>query len=266
MRAVILAAGSGRRLRPVVGPWPKCLARLGGRTLLERQLDTLRACGIDEVSVVAGYRHEAVAAICDGAADIVLNPDHATTNSLYSLWLAREALAGGFVVLNSDVLFDAPLLARLLDSRHDDALLVAMREPGVRYSDEEMKVQVVDGCVAAIDKALPDAQADGENVGIAKFGPAGAAALCGQLDAIVARGELREWLPRAFDGFCRRRPLHVVDTAGRPWIEIDFPEDYTRACREVLPALAPGRHSAARPPRVTHDVPAITFGRILHRV
>jgi hypothetical protein len=54
---------------------------------------------------------------------------------------------------------------------------------------------------------------------------------------LIAEGGARSWLPAAFAAFCRRRPLHIVDSRGFPWIEIDFPEDYWRACTDVLPAI-----------------------------
>ncbi len=142
---------------------------------------------------------------------------------------------------------------------------MAAREPGTRYSGEEMKVQVWDGCVAAIDKALPDADSDGENVGIVKFGAEGAALLLAEADALIAQGAVRDWLPRAFAAFCRKRPLHVIETAGLPWIEIDFPADYARACTDVLPAIHATEIVAARSARVEHDAVS-TFGRMFHRV
>lgn len=266
MRAVILAAGSGSRLRSVVGLRPKCLAQIGDCTLIERQIRQLRAAGVERITAVLGYGKEDVEQVCGDDLEVIHNPDHASTNSLYSLWLARDVLADGFVVLNCDVLFHPALLERLLQSRHENALLMAPRAPGVVYSDEEMKVEVRNGCVAAIDKALAEAQADGENVGIAKFGREGAAVLGAQLDHLVAAGAVRDWLPRAFAAFSRVLPLHVVETATYPWIEIDFPDDYARACRDVLPALTADEPPAADPPRVPDDAIAITFGRMLHRV
>lgn len=264
-RAVILAAGSGSRLRTVVGPYPKCLASVGERTLIERQLDALRAHGISAITVVVGYRRDALEPVCGRDVHFVYNPDYASTNSLYSLWLARDLLSDGFVVMNSDVLFHPHLLTRLLTSSHEDALLVAAREPGVSYSDEEMKVHVRDGCVAAIDKGLEDTLADGENVGIAKFGAEGAGVLLRHADELVSAGGVREWLPRAFHAFSQQRPLHVIDTDGYPWIEIDFPEDYARACQETLPAII-ANEVPGRTPRVSHDVVTPTFGRVYHRV
>jgi len=263
MRAVILAAGRGGRLRGVAGARPKCLARVGARTLIERQIQALRACGADEIAVVAGYRAAEVRAACGAGIDVVHNARYASTNSLYSLWLARHLLTAGFVVLNADVLFHPQLLADLLSARYDDALLMAARHGDAPFSEEEMKVQVRRGCVVDIDKQMAGSQADGENVGIAKFGSDGAAVMVALLNEIVAGGGIREWLPRAFAAFAERRPLHVVDTRGFPWIEIDFPEDYWRACSEVLPAIE-GAAAAAAPPAAVRT--SEQLGRTLRHV
>jgi choline kinase len=220
-----------------VGERPKCLARVGDRTLLERQLHALTELGIGPVTVVAGFCSAEVERVCPSGVEIVINHSHAETNSLYSLWLARHVLVDGFVVLNCDVLFHPQLLADLISSRYDDALLTCARGPSGPYSDEEMKVHVRRGLVQAIDKTLADEMSDAENIGIGKFGSDGAGLLIQELDRYVNAGDVRAWAPRAFDAFSRLRPLHAVDSRGLPWIEIDFPEDYWRACSEVLPAI-----------------------------
>ena len=246
MRAVILAAGRGHRLRDVTGDRPKCLARLGGGTLLARQIRSLSACGIEAIAVVAGFRAGDIRAACGPEVELVVNPAYASTNSLYSLWLARHLLTEGCVVLNGDVLFHDQLLWDLLTARDEDALLMAARR-GAVYSDEEMKIRVRAGCVAEIAKTLDPADADGENVGIAKFGVDGARRLVEALGEVLAGGGVRDWLPRAFAAFARRRPLHVVETRGYPWTEIDVPEDYWRACADVLPAIVTLEAARAHP-------------------
>jgi choline kinase len=237
MRAVILAAGRGGRLAGVTGAHPKCLARLGSWTLIERQIHALRDCGIRQITVVTGYHAAQVKRVCGSGIEFVHNESHASTNSLCSLWLARGVLGDGFIVLNCDVLFHQQLLIDLVTARYDDALLMAARTEHTHYSDEEMKVCVRRGRVVAIAKTIPPHLADGENIGIAKFGPAGAAVLVEEMTRLLDRGDARAWLPAAFAAFSRRRPLRVVESRGFPWIEIDFPEDYWRACTDVLPAV-----------------------------
>ena len=267
MRGVILAAGRGNRLRDVTGDLPKCLARVGDRTLLDRQVRSLRRCGVDEIAVVAGYHAADVRRACDPDIDLLINTRYEATNSLYSLWLARDLLMEGFVVLNCDVLFHDQLLWDLLTARDEDALLMAAAR-GQAYSDEEMKIRVRTGCVSAIAKTLDPADTDGENVGIAKFGAAGAAILIEELTQALAGGGLRDWLPRAFAGFALRRPLHVVETRGFPWTEIDFPEDYWRACAEVLPSIGDRDTGGERRRRIQGPRLAAVDGprRTLHHV
>jgi choline kinase len=237
-RAIILAAGKGGRLNGTAGDRPKCLVELGGISLVERQVRTLREAGVDDIAIVVGCQHERVRRACGHDITYVENPRYAETNSLYSLWLARPLLFEGFVVMNCDVLFHPALLRDLLTAWHEDALLLAYRGADAPpFGDEEMKVKVREGRVTAISKGLPSADADGENLGIVKFGREGAATLVEIMDRLVGAGNLRDWAPRAFAEFARRRPLHAIGTRGLPWIEIDFPEDYQRALEHVLPLI-----------------------------
>ena len=238
MRGIILAAGKGSRLNGTAGENPKCLVKAGGLTLVERQIRTLRRAGVTDIVVVAGCQAEQVRHACGHGITYVENPRYAQTNSMYSLWLARPLLFEGFVVLNCDVLFHPVLLNDLLTSRHENALLLAYREADQPpFGDEEMKVQVRCGRVREMSKQMNPDDADGENLGIVKFGPEGAAELVTIMDRLVAAGNLREWAPRAFRELAQVRPLYAIGTRGFPWIEIDFPEDYQRAVREVLPQI-----------------------------
>jgi choline kinase len=100
-----------------------------------------------------------------------------------------------------------------------------------------MKVKVRGGQLVDISKVMDPSEADGENVGIVKFGADGAAVLAKELDKLIADGAKRSWAPRAFLEFTRTRPLHAVSTRGFPWIEIDFPDDLRRAQEEILPQI-----------------------------
>lgn len=238
MKGIILAAGKGSRLNGTIGDKPKCLLRVGGQTLVERQIQALRDAGIADIVVVVGCQSDHVKRACGKRITYIENTRFAQTNSLYSLWMARPLLYDGFVVMNCDVLFHPQMLADLVTSRHDDALLIAYQENDSEpMGDEEMKVKVRRGRVVEISKTLPAEQADGENVGIVKFGADGARLLGTLMDRRVTAGGLRDWAPGAFADFARVRPLHAIGTRGYPWTEIDFPADYEHAVRNILPAI-----------------------------
>jgi choline kinase len=233
---VILAAGRGARLNGANSEMPKCLVTVGGETLLSRNIRLLREAGVDDIAVVVGCAADTVRRTVSDVT-FVENARFAQTNSLYSLWLARPLLADGFVVMNCDVLVHPQLLHDLLAARHEDALLLAYRDAGTTYGDEEMKVRVRCGRVVDMSKAMPPDDADGENLGIVKFGAAGARLLVEKMDALIAGGDHKAWVPRAFVAFAAERPLHAIGTRGLPWTEIDFPEDYQRAVEVVLPDI-----------------------------
>ena len=234
---VILAAGAGTRFNGGAVE-PKCLARFGDEPLITLQLRALRACGIDRIAVVVGFAADEVRRACGDTVEFIENASFESTNSLYSLWLAREVLQQGFVVMNCDVLFPAVMLRDLVTAPVPDALLVSYRQAGdPEFGDEEMKVQVRDGRVVAIAKDLPLHDADGENVGIGKFNAAGARGLIVLMEDIIRSGRLRDWAPRAFGAFAQERALHAVGTRGLPWTEIDTVEDYRHALAHVFTAI-----------------------------
>jgi choline kinase len=249
MKGIILAAGKGSRLNGTAGDKPKCLVEAGGLTLIERQMQVLERAGVDDLVVVVGCQADRVRTVCGSGVSYVENSRFAETNSLYSLWTARALLYEGFVVLNCDVLFHPRLLDDLLATHHDAALLIAFRQAGeAPFGDEEMKVKVRGGRVVDMSKTMAADEADGENLGIVKFGPKSAPHLIGIMDRIVGEGRVREWAPSAFREFAQERPLHALGTRGLPWIEIDFPEDYQRALRDVLPAIeSDGQRRTGRP-------------------
>lgn len=232
--AIILAAGVGSRLRPLTADRPKCLLDVGGRTLLARQLDALQRAGIGEVTIVTGYHGEQVRARVDGAVRIVDNVRYEATNSLYSLWLVRDQLSRGALILNSDVLAPTALYQRLVASPFEGAVLVDRQE---HFEAEDMKVTLDGDLVLDFGKDLPPERSHAHNVGMAKFGPEGGAHLAVCLDRLVAAGHENDWAPLAFREYAASWKLGAVLTAGLPWIEIDYFDDLQRARAEIAPAI-----------------------------
>ncbi|MFG0320311.1 MAG: NTP transferase domain-containing protein [Planctomycetota bacterium JB042] len=233
--AILLAAGRARRLGALTDDRPKCLLEVGGKTLIEHQIDALRGLGVRDVVVVTGYFADRIEAMLGSSIRSVRNEVYDRTNSLYSLHLALPHVPDGFVLTNADVLFHPGLLGALLSDDAGDALLY---EKGDELGDEEMKVRVEEGRVRAMAKTLPAGTYQGENLGVLKFSADGAERVRAAAAELVEAGDVNTWAPKAFDAICREFPIHAVAAGKLPWIEIDFPEDLERARREVWPAIS----------------------------
>lgn len=241
-RAVILAAGNGKRMGPLTVDRPKTMLDVDGRALIDRELDALAACGVFDVTIVVGYQHERLRRHLGTRVRFVENERYQETNSLYSLWLAREQLADGAVVMNSDILVSQPLMAKLIDAPVEDAVLVDISST---LAEEEMKVKIWQGFAIDFSKDLAPWDADAENVGILKFGARGGRRLAQHLDALIGAGQVNAWAPMAFKAVAQEWPLRAIATDGLPWTEIDFPEDLDRARQMVTQTMHRSERRAA---------------------
>ena len=246
MRALILAAGLGRRLGTRAEAGPKVLLRFGGRSLLERYLRALRAVGIDEV--VLGVGHEAARVAAELARlrpdrpmqiSSVLNPDYAR-GSVVTLWSLRAALTAGgdVVIMDGDVLYDRRMLARLVESRHRNCFLL---DRAVEPGDVPMKLAMKDGEPVDFRKIIERPHDFlGESVGFFRLDEAAARDLVAAAKALIDRGQIDDYFEEALRDVLLASPpgrFGVEDITGLPWIEIDFPDDLERAEREILPTL-----------------------------
>ena len=247
MRAIILAAGRGLRLKqPTAQEQPKCLLEFGGRTLLERHLQLLQAAGITEIVLALGFLHEVVQSYLAGLTglprpQIVLNPQF-ELGSVLTLHTATAALTGGgdVLVMDADVLYHERIMAALVAKEGAANRLLIDRD--FEAGDEPVKVCVRAGVPIELRKQLPAAleyDAIGESVGFFRFDARAAR----RLAAIVAdyAGSGRGAMPHeeAVRDLQRESGygFGVADVTGQPWIEIDFPADVERAAREILPQL-----------------------------
>jgi choline kinase len=249
MRAIILAAGRGMRLKQAADEeMPKCLLRFGGMTLLERHLRLLRAAGVEEVVLALGWRHELVAAELDRLEwrprpEIVLNPRFELGSVLTVHTVAEAMTRGGDVLLmDADVLYDGRILNALVaGSRSVNRLLI---DRDFEAGEEPVKLCVRDGVPVELRKQLaPDLAYDvvGESVGFFRFDPAGAKRLAALVAGYIERDAGHQPHEEAVRDLIREKSqtFELADVTGCPWIEVDFSEDVARAEREILPELQP---------------------------
>ena len=238
MKAIILAAGLGSRLGPKAKGRPKALQRVGNRTLIEHQLEALSAEGVGPVVVVTGHGADQIRTVLGDSVEYVFNDVAADTNSLYSLWLARDWLQEDVLLLNCDVLFHPDILKRLLRASGNALAYDSTSVSGA----EQTKVGLRGRNVADLGKDFPETGARGENVGIIKLNTEGALALKAKSEAIIRDGGHMTWVTEAVRGILAEVDVEGVNVAGLPWVEIDFPYDLSKARREVWPQIERSTH------------------------
>lgn len=233
MHGLILAAGSGTRMEGLEGPKPKCLYKVGGKPLIEHQIASLEAAGVDSIVVVVGYQADQIRRRVNVEATFVENPDYTSTNSLQSFVLGAEQLWGDTVVLNADVLFPQELVSIVASPRSS----AFAYDSSAGVDDEAMKVKVHKRRLLSMSKQMPAHDNHGENLGIIRFNGRALRYAVNVGKDLISRGRQRDWLATAVNATARWFRFEALDVSGMPWIEIDFPEDLRRARAEVWPAI-----------------------------
>ena len=238
MIGVILAAGMAKRLRPLTDNKPKCLLKVGERTLLERTVDAMRLAGITEFVVVTGYCADQIRDFLTihyplSTIHFLHNADYEHNNNIYSLWMSGQIVRDTeFLLMDSDILCDPAAVVRIAQEP-ESALAVNRHELG----DEEMKVVVdSEGHITEISKTCRPEDAMGESVGIEHVTPDYSRALFQELDQMIEReGLIDIFYERAFERLIPQgHTFRVVDTTHYFSYELDTPEDFERA-QQLIP-------------------------------
>ena len=239
MKAVILAAGMASRLRPLTAHTPKCLLKIGERSLLQRSMDALISNGIHDFVFVTGYLHTMIEDFVtltypDLKVQFVHNEVYASTNNIYSLWLALPAVGNErMLLLDSDLLYDPQIITRVLAQQDDDVLTLIRHELG----EEEMKVVTDErGSITEISKTCDPVLAAGESLGIEKMGTAYIQALYQELDVMMNVEHLENvFYERAFERLIPKgHTFSVLDVTDLFSCELDCVEDFENA-KQMIP-------------------------------
>ena len=247
MKAIILSAGQGSRLGHMVDDRPKCLIDFNGRTLLDRQLDTLEANGVREAVVVTGFHDElvqgAIAARNGGpAVRTIFNPFYKVADNTGSLYMAREELSGDCLVWNGDTLVSNALMSRVVGNERLGISVTIDRKES--YDEDDMKVVEEDGRLKAIGKRLKEG-VNAESIGLLAFRSGGAERFRDAIERAMRTPEgTTIWYLRVINHIAQTDDVWTLDIAGEEWGEVDFPPDVERA-RELTAGWDAAEKAAA---------------------
>ena len=233
MKAVILSAGRGSRLLPLTAHRPKCLLPAGSRTVLGRQLATLRSAGVTDVTVVIGFLPhlvEAEIARYDGegmTVRAIYNPFYQIADNLASCWMAREAMREDFLIINGDTLFDDGVIETVLAGPATNEVQVTVDRKDA-YDSDDMKVKLDGERLTAIGKNLLSTDSHAESIGMIRFTGAGPKRFTDRLEAMMRRPEGNEsWYLKAIDAMAKDgETVMTRSIEGNVWAELDTMEDF----------------------------------------
>jgi len=246
-KALIVAAGLGSRLKDHTENLPKCMLDFGGKTLLQRQVESYRACGIENINVIRGYKKNKI-----NYKDLnyLHNPDYKDNNILNSIFYGEKVINGNIIISYSDILFDTSVVKRLLESEHDISVVVDIDWKGYYvnrkdhpFSEAENVIFNSNNEVVKIGKIATEKQeVHGEFIGMMKLNHRGAEIFkqnfhrvkklywnkAFQKAKIFQKAYLTDMIQELADIGIK---VHCV-IIEKGWKEIDTVEDYQKAIEE----------------------------------
>lgn len=248
MKAIILAAGVGSRIRPMTNNRPKCLLEIGGHTILEMMLTHIQSCGISDVVFVLGYLKEQIQDYAktkfpDLNYHFVTNKDYLETNTAFSLMLAKDLVKDcDFLKFDADVVFDKKILEKLIACEYSNCLCI---DKHIQLDAEEIKVVINDqNEVVQASKAVNPKSAIGESIGIEKINHKTAGLLFSELEDMMKHScNHQEYYEAAYERLIQKGvSFHALDITGLQWVEIDTKEDFVKAEKGQKPSMLLSKH------------------------
>jgi len=247
IKAIIVAAGESDLLLPLTKDKPECLLEIGDKTILSRELEVLRACGIRDIVVVRGYRGDKIKY---PAIRYYENRDYHNTGILMSLFYAKGEMDNEFIFCYSDILYTKEVLELLLRDRSDISLVVDTdwedhyhQRPRHPVSQAELVRVEGDRIIQIGRNIIPPSEAYGEFIGLAKFRRDGAGALkhIHEWAILSYKGQIFHTSPSVDKAYLTDLIQELIDQ-GYPvchidihggWAEIDTVEDFDRVSRHL---------------------------------
>ncbi|MDB4026809.1 phosphocholine cytidylyltransferase family protein [Candidatus Thioglobus sp.] len=235
-KVILLVAGEGKRLRPYTLDRPKCMVEINGISLIDRQMEVLKAEGLDDIVMIGGYKADMLKR---KGVKLKINPRYHETNMVWTLFSAEEELEGDVIVSYGDIVYSQEILKALLESKADIAVTIDKEWEGywrARNEDplddaETLKLRE-NGTIKEIGqrpKSLEEIE--GQYMGLMKFSAKGVAKIKNIFHEAIEKGELKgrsvensymtDLLQAVIDS---KFPIHAVPVFGG-WIEVDTVDD-----------------------------------------
>lgn len=225
MEVIIMAAGVGSRLAGISNNQPKCLIKAAGESLIKRIVRLCNKKGLRNITVVTGYKYKNIEEELGNSVTYIENPFYNITNSISSLWLAKEYLVGDVLLMNADLYFEENVLDMALEQTQDAVMLA----DSTRIEGADYRFAFDKDTIVRYGKELSNHETDGEYVGIVRIDKSFINDFTARLKKMISKGLVNDWWENVLYSFIENgKDIHYHDVKGTFWTEIDYLTDYIR--------------------------------------
>ncbi len=225
MKAIIMAAGIGSRLKEINGDRPKCLIDANGISLISRSVALLHERGITDICVITGYKSELIHQELQSRVNYLHNPYFQVTNSIASLWLARDLLCDDVILMNADLYYQI----EVLDTAIAQTGCAVMLSDSTRIDDADFRFGVMGNRILKTGNQLTNLETDCEYVGIVRIDKSFIGTFKNRLETMIMKGDFNNWWEGVLYAFIDEGvDIYHKDVAGSFWTEVDHMGDYNR--------------------------------------
>jgi len=225
MKVIIMAAGIGSRLLAINNGRPKCIIPTGKETLISRMVRLLHQRGVDDITVITGYKSHLVRQELKGTVRYFDNPFYRVTNSIASLWLAKELLTEDVVLMNADLFLEEEILDVVLSQTKD----VVMLSDSTRIETADFRFGVDGDRILKTGNKLTNDETDCEYVGVVRIDANFICQFKKRLEYMLGKGDFNNWWEGVLYSFIEDGvDIFHTDIKGTFWTEVDNSIDYQR--------------------------------------
>ena len=227
MKAIIMAAGRGTRISRYINNVPKCTLNIEENcSLIENTIKKLNDKGIKDIAIILGYKSEYIKEILkEYDIKVYVNPFYSLTNSIASLWFAREYLCDDDVILlNGDVFFEEDILNQICNTDKTPILFA----DNSRLEEADYKFYYENNILKKYGKELTITECNAEYIGMARVNKSFLNKFKEQLYKLIKEEKFDMWWEDVLYSLVSECKIYVEDVKGKFWAEIDYFDDYTR--------------------------------------
>ena len=219
----------GKRLGNITESTPKCLLEIGGKKIIGRQLEALRANDINDISIVVGFQADKVKqALKSEKVKFYLNKDFDKTGLLESIYCAKKELNDDVIIVYGDVVLNSEIIKKVLKDKNDFCLLVDKKD---NIKKSSPRVRIVDGIIKEISRDIPE-EYNLEYIGVSKYSRKGIKMLLSKISELIKNGEIKKYpSPSYLFNLMSKKgtEIHVVYAGDLPYQEVDYIDDLENA-------------------------------------